>query len=488
MIGWLRLGALLGVIACSKAAQPTAPPAVAVRYEIVLHGGRVMDPESGLDGVRDVGISSGMIRSISRERLAGERELDVRGLVVAPGFIDLHAHGQDPENYALRAADGVTTALELEVGAGDIDAFYAAREGKTLIHYGASVGHIPVRMAVMGDAPGFLPAADSKAATAVAGEVELAAIRDGLRRGLRAGALAVGLGIMYTPAATRREVLDVFQEAKSFGASMHVHMRYNGAKEPESSTTALLEVLSAAELTGAALHVAHLHSTSLGLTERHLQLIDAATQRGLDVTTECYPYTAGMTDIASGVFNEGWQAALGISYENLMWAASGERLTQESFERYRKQGGMVAVFSIPDQAINAALKHPLVMVASDAIMKEGKGHPRSAGTSGRLLGYYVREQKLITLMEALRKLALMPAQRLEHLAPLFEKKGRVQVGADADLTVFDPNLVQARSTWAEPTLPTAGIAYVLVSGTAIVERGVLNGSLTPGQGLRAPRR
>ena len=128
------------------------------------------------------------------------------------------------------------------------------------------------------------------------------------------------------------------------------------------------------------------------------------------------------------------------------------------------------------------------MVASDAIMKNGKGHPRSAGTNGRLLGHYVREQKLLSLMEALRKISLMPAQRLQRLAPAFERKGRVQVGADADLTVFDPALVQARASWAEPTLPTAGIAYVFVSGTAVIEGGEMKTGLTPGKGLRAPRR
>jgi N-acyl-D-aspartate/D-glutamate deacylase len=343
-------------------------------------------------------------------------------------------------------------------------------------------------MAVMGDAPAFLPAADSKTATKVASEAELKAIRSGIRRGLQAGALAVGLGIQYTPAATRWEILEVFREASSFGASVHVHMRYNGMKEPENSTNALEEVLSAAQLSGAPLHVVHLHSTSLAFTERHLQMLGEAKARGLDVTTECYPYTAGMTDIASGVFNEGWQQSLGIDYGDLLWAATGERLTQETFESYRKQGGFVAVFSIPEPAVRAALVHPLSIVASDAVMKNGKGHPRSAGTNGELLGHYVREERLLPLMAALRKITLMPAQRLERLAPSFKHKGRVQTGADADLTVFDPQRVAARATWNEPTLPTAGIAYVLVAGVPIIENGKLQPALTPGVGLRSANR
>ena len=456
-------------------------------YELVLRGGRVMDPETGLDAVRDVGISGGVIRNVAPGPLEGKRVLDVQGLVVAPGFIDLHAHGQDAENYALRAADGVTSALELEVGTGDVDAFYRERAGKTLINYGASVGHIPVRMAVMGDAPAFLPAADSQTATKLASAADLVAIRDGIRRGLQAGALAVGLGIQYTPAATRWEILEVFREAAQAGASVHVHMRYNGMQEPESSTNALEEVLSAAQLTGAPLHVVHLHSTSLAFTERHLQMLGEAKAHGLDVTTECYPYTAGMTDIASGVFNDGWQKSLGIDYGDLLWAATGERLTAETFASYRKQGGFVAVFSIPEPAVRAALTHPLSMVASDAIMKNGKGHPRSAGTYGELLGHYVREAKLLPLMASLRKITLMPARRLERVASLFKRKGRVQTGADADLTIFDPQHVAARATWNEPTLPTAGISYVLVAGVPVLENGKLQASLTPGQGLRASK-
>jgi N-acyl-D-aspartate/D-glutamate deacylase len=404
---------------------------------------------------------------------------------VAPGFIDLHAHGQDAENYRLRAADGVTTALELEIGTGDVDRFYAEREGRTLVNFGASVGHVPVRMAVMGDPPAFLPPATARAATVPAGEAQLEEIRRGLRRGLERGALAVGMGIQYTGAASRFEIIEVFREAARAGASVHVHMRYNGLKEPLSSTTALEEVLAAAAVTGAPLHVVHLHSTSLAFTARHLRLVEDARARGLDVTTECYPSTAGMTDLASGVFDEGWREAMGIDYGDLLWAATGERLTAETFAARRPQGGMVAVFSIPEDAVRAALAHPLVVVASDAVMKDGKGHPRSAGPNARLLGRYVREEKALPLMEALRKITLMPAQRLEARAPAFREKGRVRVGADADLTLFDPARVLDRATWSEPALPPDGIPYVLVGGVPIVDHGILRPAAVPGRGLKA---
>ena len=462
------------------------PPAA--EYDLVIREGRIMDPESALDGVRNVGISGGRIAAVSTEALRGRSTIDARGLVVAPGFIDLHAHGQDAENYALRAADGVTTALELEIGAADVDRFYADREGTALVNFGASVGHVPVRMAVMGDAPGFLPAATSKAATQPASDAQLEAIRGGLRAGLGRGALAVGMGIQYTPAASRWEVLEVFREAARAGASVHVHMRHNGTKEPQSSTNALEEVLAAALVTGAPLHVVHLPGTSVGSTARHLAMIDGARARGLDVTTECYPYTAGMTDIASSVFDDGWREGLGIDYPDLLWAATGERLTAETFAARRKRGGMVAVFSIPEEMVRAAIVHPIVIVASDAVMANGKGHPRSAATNARLLGVYARDEKVLPLMEALRKITLMPAQRLERRAPAMRDKGRVRVGADADLTLFDPERVRDRATWTSPTTPPAGIAYVIVGGVPVVERGVLRRDVMPGRPVRAPIR
>jgi N-acyl-D-aspartate/D-glutamate deacylase len=478
----LAAGALAALATAGAARVAPAPP-----YDLVVLHGRVMDPESGLDAVRHLGIREGRIAAVSAQELSGRQALDARGLAVAPGFIDLHAHGQDAENYALRAADGVTTALELEIGTADVAGFYAGREGRAPVHFGASIGHVPVRMEVMGDPPAFVPAATARAAVTPADQAQLARITERIRQGLAAGALAVGMGIQYTGAASRLEVVDVFREAARAGAPVHVHLRYNGTREPLSSTTALEEVIAAAAVTGAPLHVVHLHSTSLQATVPHLALLEGARARGLDVTTECYPYTAGMTDLASAVFDEGWRESMGIDYGDLLWAQTGERLDARTFAERRRTGGLVAVFSIPEEAIRAALVHPLVLVASDAVMHEGKGHPRSAATNARLLGHYVREEKVLPLMEALRKITLMPARRLERRAPLFARKGRVRVGADADLTLFDPARVRDRADWASPALPPEGIEHVLVAGVPVVTRGRLVAGVFPGRGLRAGR-
>jgi N-acyl-D-aspartate/D-glutamate deacylase len=453
-------------------------------YDVVILNGRVIDPESRLDAVRNIGVSGGTIKAITTTRLNGRTVIDAKGLVVSPGFIDLHQHGQNEENYRFKAMDGVTTALELEVGTGDVDRWYADREGRATINYGVSIGHLAARMAAMREPAEFLPTGE--AAKRAATDTEIAAMKALIEKGLQRGAVAVGFGIQYTPNASHWEILEMFRVAARFGASCHVHMRNAGLKEPASSTQALEEVLAAAAITGAPLHVVHIQSTGGKATPKLLQMIAEARARKLDVTTECYPYIAGMTDIKSAIFNEGWQEVFGIDYADLQWAATGERLTKESFERYRKTGGMVAVFSMTEEIVETALKNPLTMIASDGILDHGKGHPRTAGTYTRVLGKYVRERGALSLMDALGKMTLMPAQRLERRVPSMKNKGRIGVGADADLVVFDATRVIDRSTYEEPAKYAEGVKYVLVNGTLVVKDGELQAGVYPGQPVRAP--
>jgi N-acyl-D-aspartate/D-glutamate deacylase len=461
-----------------------SPSAEAQDYDVVILHGRVIDPESNLDAVRNIGISNGVIQTITSEELRGRAVINAKGLVVAPGFIDLHVHDMTEEHHRAQAMDGVTTALDLELGTADVDRWYIEREGKTLINYGVSIGHVPVRMEVMRDPGTFVPT--SEAAHRAASEAEIEAFKQRIENGLRRGAVAVGFGINYTAAASHLEILDMFRVAARFEASCHVHIRYSGVKEPMNSVEALEEVIAAAVITGAPLHVVHVTSMGLHLTPSLLEMISAARARGMDVTTECYPYTAGMTTIESAVFDEGWQEKMGIDYQDLQWVATGERLTAETFARYRKTGGMVAVYSIPENIVLAAVAHPLTIIASDGILQNGKGHPRASGTYSRVLGRFVREAKALTLMEALRKMTLMPVQRLEHRVPQMKNKGRIRVGADADLTIFDHERVIDKSTYEEPGKYSAGVQHVLVNGVPVVKDGRLQSGISPGRAVRAP--
>jgi N-acyl-D-aspartate/D-glutamate deacylase len=459
-----------------------AAHAAETTFDLVLRSGRVIDPESSLDAVRDVGINGGVIRMVSSTPLAGKRVVEANGLVVAPGFIDLHQHSIDPEDLVFKAQDGVTMVAELEVGAADVKAWYAAREGKMPIHFAVSVGHIPCRMAVMGDVPAFLPPATSGAATRVATEEQLAALRRMIERGLEQGAVAVGFGLQYTPAATHWESLEMFRVAARYQASCHVHMRAKGGTGPQNVFSAIEELIAGTAVTGAATHVCHLQSTANQFTPQVLQLIGEARKRGLDVSVECYPYTAGMTDIRSAIFDPGWRRDGRYDFKDLQWPATGERLTAETFDRYRATGGLVIFHSNPEEVIRDAVAHPLTMIASDGL----RGHPRHAGTSARLLGRYVREQKVLTLAQAIEKLALLPARRLEQRVPAMRNKGRVRSGADADLVLFDPNTIIDGATYEKADVASVGIQHVIVGGTFVVRDGRVVGGATPGRAVRAP--
>jgi N-acyl-D-aspartate/D-glutamate deacylase len=467
----MRLFACVILLAAPLAAQP---------YDLVIANGRVMDPATNLDAPRNIGIRAGKIAAISATALQSGTIIDARGLVVSPGFIDIHQHGQTPENYRLKARDGVTTALEMEVGASPVAAWNRARQDRALINYGASAGHIPAVMAAMHDVSTSLVPTGT-ASQRPPTEAEHRQSLDLLRRDLDQGGLGIGMGIAYLK-CTRAQILDVFRLAAERRVPVYVHMRASGPQEP-GAIDSLQEVLADAAVSGASLHIVHITSTCLSETQLALEMIAGARQRRLDVTTEAYPYTAGMTDLGSAIFDPGWEHRLGdISYGDLQWAATGERLTAESFVRYRKQGGMVAIHGIPEDVVRAAIANPMVMIASDGIMDNGKGHPRAAGTYARVLGRYVREQHAVSLMVALRKMTVMPADRIG-----LKSKGRIAIGADADLTVFDPARVIDRATFEKPDLPSEGILYVVVAGTIVVRDGKEQETAVPGHAVASVR-
>ncbi len=267
------------------------------RYDVVVQGGRVMDPESGLDAVRNVGIRDGLIEEISANALDGERIVEATGLVVAPGFIDLHAHGQSEEAFRLMVRDGVTTAFELEVGTGDVSAWYGERDGGQILNYGVSIGHIPVRMRVMGDSGGLLPSGPGGSEGAT--EEQIAEMERLIEEGLGQGAVAVGFGLAYTPAATTAEFESMLRIASAHGVSAHIHVRGG----PEG----LKEAIEGAAATSASLHVVHANSSGGASTAEFLGTIEQARSGGQDVTTEAYPYEAGMTMIESALFDD-WES------------------------------------------------------------------------------------------------------------------------------------------------------------------------------------
>jgi N-acyl-D-aspartate/D-glutamate deacylase len=460
----------------------------AQQYDLVLDGGRVMDPETGLDAVRNVGIRDGKIVRISSEPLSGRRVIHARGLVVAPGFIDLHQHAQDLASQSLKALDGVTMALELEIGAPDVAQFLKAKEGSSLIHYGTSASHVAARSLVFG-APlpdGEILPKSGPATDQPATPEQIEAMQQRLRAELDAGALAVGMGIQYTPGATRLEVIDMFRLAAERRLPVYTHVRNSGHTEPGSSIESVSEVIGAAAVTGASLHIVHINSTCLRDVLECLSMVEGARARGLDVTTEAYPYIAGMTSISSALFNPGWQNKIGAGYGDLMLPETGERLTKERFDELHSSSTThwVVIFNNTQEMVDKVIPHPLVMIASDGL----ESHPRNAGTYSRVLAQYVREKGTITLMDALRKMSLMPAEMLERSTPAARQKGRLQEGADADIVVFDAATISDRSTFEKPMEPSVGVHYLVVGGTVVVDEGKIVPDVFPGRALLGPEK
>ena len=456
-------------------------------HDLVIAGGRVMDPESGLDAVRHIGVRDGKVAAISERPLTGKIVLQAAGRVVAPGFIDLHSHGQTNQANEYQAHDGVTTALELEVGVPAVGELLKSRANNSILNFGATSSHGAMRAMSLrefasevaswqnstlrwneiGYKGRYKPLTHPEEYTTLAARME---------RGLREGGLGLGVAHQYYPAASREEIFRVFQMAQRWKVPIFTHVR-------SMNVDAMQEVIADAAATGASLHIVHVNSMSLGALPLVLDLIESARKRGLDITTEAYPYTAASTFLESTMFDDGWQERLGISYGDLQWVATGERLTPETFAEYRKQGGAVIMHLMKPEWIQRAMASPFVMVASDGMPYAPGAHPRGAGTFTRVLGLYAREEKVLTLMQALAKMTIMPARRLESIAPQMKNKGRLRVGADADITVFDPERVRDTATFEKGLSFSAGIDHVVVNGVPVVRDGKTVPNTFPGKAV-----
>jgi N-acyl-D-aspartate/D-glutamate deacylase len=450
-------------------------------YDLVLTGGRVIDPATKLDAVRNVGILNGKIAAISAEALQGKETVNVSGLVVAPGFIDLHAHGQNVPSNTYQLMDGVTTALELEMGTYPLEVM-KTREGKSLLNYGYSAGHTAARLKVKKD---NLQAANHQPLN----EAELKEMLGYLTSALDDGALGIGIGLDYVSRGVNDAELEaLFRLAAHRKVPVFIHIR---VPDNSSDLNGLAELLKMTEKTKASFHMVHIVSTGMSRVPKFLQMIEEARKKGLDVSTEAYPYTAGSTGINSGIFDHDWQTKFAISYGEIEWPLTGERFKDKAmWDDYRAKykNGTIIIHSMKEEWVEAAIKHPLVMIASDGMpinSLEERAHPRGRGCFSRVLGRYSREKQLISLPEAIRKMTLMPAERLEKFSPAMKRKGRLTVGADADITVFNANEVIDRATFSEPNQFSKGIVHVLLGGTFAVRNEKIVDGVMAGKPVRA---
>lgn len=446
------------------------------RFDVAITGGRVVDPETGLDLVANVAITDGTVKAITLAPIRGTTEIDATGRVVAPGFIDILSYAPDTYGIWYKIADGVTTNLGMHGLGVDAGAWYSEWERiGSPAHFGGAFSYNFARGQI-----GLGP-------YRTASPEQIAQLVNLAQKGLENGWIGIDMSLEYHPGTSYDEVLAMARVAAKYGVPLFFHARYSDADPPGTNADALDEILRAARETGAAVHVEHINSTGGTYTmETSLATLARARDEGIDVTACIYPYNFWATYLGSARFDEGWQQRFRIGYGDLEIAGTGERLTAESFARYRAENKLAVAYAIPEADVQIALRSPFVMIGSDAILEPAhNNHPRSTGTYARVLGKYVRELQVLPLIDALAKMTILPAKRLEPHAPALRKKGRLQPGADADITIFNPDTVIDRSTVQNPAQFSEGIDWVLVMGRVVKDPNGLRREVIPGRPVKS---
>lgn len=499
--------------------DPTAARPPAHGHDLVVSRARVVDPESGLDGVRDVGVTGTRVAAVSTARLSGRRVVDGSGLVLAPGFIDLHSHAQTRTGQYLQALDGVTTALELEGGAAVVtDAIDAAEAEGRLLHYGYSASWLLQRMHVLdglpvGEAWDMLDRGLAGPRwNAPAGSADVARVLDGVAEQVDAGGIGIGVLYGYAEETGLAEYFRLAGLAASLDVPTFTHTRYISTSEPGTSLQGALELVAAAAGTGAHMHVCHLNSTSNRMIDEVAAAIARAQRYGLRVTTEAYPYGAGGTLVGAGFLAPERLHRMGITPDRLQYLPTGERIADAdrlAELRATDPSGSVIVHWADErdpadrELMLGSLLFPDTAIASDAgpperpdgrfvqddwpVPPDARTHPRSAGCFAKTFAWLVREAGALSLPEAVRRCSLLPAQLLEDAVPAMAAKGRVQEGCDADLVLFDPDTFADQGDYTT-VLPSVGVRTLVVAGTVVVDDGAVRTDLSPGRPLRSVRR
>ncbi len=486
----------------------TSPLTLGQSYDLVINHGRVIDPESGLDAVRHIGITGNEIITIAREPLEGRELIDATGLVVSPGFIDLHTHSPTLLGQYFQAFDGVTTALELEVGFHPVKDYGSSIRDTPLINYGASAGYVSMRMLekngiLIGDIMGspspvgwkgwrtaitnLLTDSDTAMYASLyepTNPEELRNLRNMLEASLDDGGLGIGLPLDYFSAAIRETELQmIFSVAAQRHVPVFVHIRRGIDGDPAG----LREIIKLAKNHGTSVHICHISHNAMSNLDLFLSEISEAQSAGVDITTEVLPYNAGSALISSAVFGRDWQTIFDITYEDVEWAATGERFNAQMWEDYSKAypDGQVIHHYLKEEWTQRAVQEPDVIIVSDLMpMKtEEKNVAPHNGAFSKVLGRYVRQEKLLDLNTAIAKMTLLPARRLEMYAPVFRRKGRLQQGMDADITIFDPASIRSNATYQNPYQEATGIIHVIVNGTPVIHHSSQVKDKFPGKRL-----
>jgi len=494
-------------------------------HDLLIRNGRVIDPETGFDEICDVALSGDTIAGVGHDLGPAAREIDATGLVVAPGFIDIHAHGQSVAADRMQAFDGVTTALELEVGVLPVAEWYDTQaDVPRVLNYGTAAAWAFARRAAFG---GFTPdgtrnpidhmgaSNDTRWMTDTAGAEQIETLLSLTRQALDDGAIGIGLPNGYLPGAGVKELTLICDLAKEYDRPTYTHIAFMGNIDPKSSVESYVKLIGLAGATGAHMHICHLNSTSLMDIDRVVQLIARAQAQGLPVTTEAYPYGTGSTVVGAGFFADpDFRQRTGSDYGNIELVKNHHRFEDRDdiLRAGQENPSDLVMWHYLDVEVNdehrrmldASVTYPGASIASDAmpwVTPDGKiydgnawplppevsAHPRSSGTFTRFLREYTREREVMPLVEALAKCTIYPASVIEGCTPQIARKARLRAGFDADIVVFDPDTVTDRATFTDMNRASDGVRHLFVGGTPVIAAGELDTQAAPGRPIRCPR-
>jgi cytosine/adenosine deaminase-related metal-dependent hydrolase len=478
--------------------------------DLVILGGRVMDPETAFDAVANVGVKGGRITAITQEAISGKETIDATGLVVAPGFIDGHQHCIEPYQYRLMLRDGRTTLLDTEIGAHGpkLDEWYKRREGKAPLNYGVAVAHEFARAEVLDGFTDWKYFYTPDAGQSRSGKEGWSKTRPTLEQGnqilslidegLAQGGLGIGSTVGYMRAGvSAREIFELQKLGGLYGRFISMHFRYTPGDDT-SEVNGIQEMLANAAALGTPAIAAHFNNPGYNMVH---ELLVRMRERGYNVWGEIYPYAAGSTAL-NAVFLEPevWVESLGYKYEEtLQDVATGEFYTQKSREEMLKKEPtrLVVVYKIPESAIVDWLKMPGVAIGSDGMPMVPDDnltwdtpfedlpntHPRTSGSFGTVLR--LARENQIPLMQAVSMTSYNYAKPLGEMGlKSMQERGRMQEGMVADITLFDPETVRDNSTYANGRLPTTGIRDVIVNGVIVMKDQEPLKGVNPGQPIR----
>jgi N-acyl-D-amino-acid deacylase len=493
-----------------------ALPVMSADYDLVILNGRVMDPETMLDAKLNVGVKDGRIAVITRDAITGDENIDAKGLVVAPGFIDTHFHSMDGLGMKIAARDGVTSVLSLEGGAWNIDAWYKNKEGKWPLNFGAAASHERAREIVLDgmkfDGPvDSITVFDDRTKAGEDGVLGWSVTRPNLEQlnelsklideQLRQGALGVASLTGYArDGITTYELFEMQRASARYGRMFSSHQRFHGNPKNPEAALGFDEMFANAVVLGAPLMVCHNNDWGWWEIEEKLHM---ARGKGMNMWSEYYPYAAASSEInAEYMKPEIFEGLMGYKYEESVYDPDQDKfLTKDEVLKMQKEdpGHTIVIHLKPRlKWMPYWLKMPHMTVASDAMWVDGgrdakfpaekyTGHPRTAGSRGKVLK--LARESGVPLMFTLHQLSYWSARHLGDMGlEAMQERGRLQQGMVADITIFDAEKVQDNATFksGEQGLPTTGIPYVIVSGAVVVKDSKFQYDTFPGQPIRFP--